>query len=90
MAEGGPPVADQIAVEQGLRARQQRRQTCSGEQPAETSQQDAITRLPGRIADFALQDTELMAESKHLGAELDVGARADQDEVDPQRGRAGR
>ena len=29
-----------------------------------------------------LQDPELMAESKHLGAELGVGAGVDQDEVD--------
>ena len=35
-----------------------------------------------RLADLALQDAKLMAESKHLGAELGVGAGAYQDEVD--------
>jgi len=82
--EGGQFAVDQIAVpaEQCLRPRQQRRQICSGKQPAEASKQNAITRLPGRLADFALQDTELMAESKQLCAELGVRAGADQDEVD--------
>ena len=84
--EGAPPAPDQIAVpaEQGLWPRQQRGQTCSGKQPAEASKQNAITRLPGRLADLALRNTELMAESKHLCSELGVGAGADQHEVDDE------
>jgi len=38
-------------------------------------------RLPGRLADLPLQHAELMAEGEHLGAELGVGARADEHEV---------
>ena len=43
---------------------------------------DPISRLPGRLADPALEGAELMAECKHLGAESGVGAGADQDEID--------
>ena len=81
-------MADQIAVpaEQGLWLRQQRGQAGSREQPADASEQDAITRLPGRLADLALKGADLMAEGKHPGAELGVGASADQDVIDHEEG----
>ena len=40
-----------------------------------------VSRLPGGLADSALEHAELMAEGKHLGAELGIGAGADEHEV---------
>ena len=47
-----------------------------------------LSRLPGRLADIALEDAELVAEGKHLGAELGVGAGADEDKS-PARAQSG-
>ena len=86
LTEGRPLASDQIAVpaEQRLRLRQQGPQAGPWEQPAEAGQQDAITRLPGRLADLPLQRAELMPEGEDLGAELGVGAGADENEVNDE------
>ena len=73
--EGGPFTADQVEVppEQGLRPRQECRPAWPWKQPAQGCQQERVAGLPSGLAASALKHAELMAEGKHLGAELGVG-----------------
>ena len=81
--KGAPLAADQLAMpaEQGCWSRQQGIQARSQKDPAQGGEQEPITRLPGGLAELALEDAELMAQGQHLGAKLGVGAGADQDEI---------
>src|SRR5215467_14979321 len=83
LAKGCPLAPDQVTMpaEQSLRTRHQGSPARLRQQPAEGSQENAITRLPGGLAHLALQDTELVAQCKHLGAELGVGTGADEHEI---------
>jgi len=82
-AVGGPLSANELAVpaKQSLRAREERGSARSGEQPIEGGEDQAIGGLPGRPAGLTVEDSKLVSESEHLGAELSVGAEADKDEI---------
>ena len=45
----------------------------------------SISRLPGELANLPLQHPELITEGEHLGADLGVGAGADEHEIGMKR-----
>jgi hypothetical protein len=82
-AVSSPLSANELPVpaKQSLRARQEGGLARSREQPIEGREDQAIGGLPGRPASLTIEDSKLVSESEHLGAELSVGAEADKNEI---------
>ena len=81
-----PLAADEVAVpaEQSLRAGQQGEPSRSGKDAADGGEEEAIGGLPVWTTDLALEDTELVTESKDLGAEPCVGVAADDQDLEEE------
>lgn len=59
----------------------------SGQDSAESREDEAVARFPAWFAVFPLEDADLMPEGEHLGAELGARAGANEAEVGEEAGK---